>query len=205
VNSALPGMHPDLAAVLLAGGKSRRMGCDKAVLSLGGQPVALLLANRLHEVTDQVLLSTNEPSAYSFLGLTAVADLYPGCGPMAGVHAALRHTARSMVLVLACDLPAVTTQLLRRIIECAEGFDAVVPMTSDGLLHPVCALYRRACLPVIEQNLRSGENQMMALFDSRHLRVRRLPPGEGDFTDANLMDVDSPEDYFQCLARIPHR
>ena len=163
-----------------------------------------LLAMRLHEFTDQVLLSTNKPSVYSFLGLPAVADLYPGCGPMAGVHAALRHTARSMVLVLACDLPGVTTHLLRRIIECAEGFDAVVPITSDGLLHPVCALYRRTCLPVIEENLRSGENQMLTLFDPRQLRVRRLSPCEGGFTDADLMDVNSPEDYLQCLARIPH-
>jgi molybdopterin-guanine dinucleotide biosynthesis protein A len=180
------------------------MGCDKALLRLGGQTVVQLLAQRLHEFTDQVLLSTNEPAAYSFLGLPAVADRYPGCGPMAGLHAGLLHTTRSLVLVLACDLPAVTPHLLRRIIDGAEGFDAVVPMTSDGLLHPVCALYRRTCLPVIERNLHSGENQMLGLFDSRELRVMRLSPADGNFVDADLMDVDSPEDYLQCLARTPH-
>ena len=157
------------------------MGCDKAMLRLGGQPVAQLLANRLHEFTDQVLLSTNEPSAYLFLGLPAVADLYPGCGPMAGVHAALLHTARSLVLVLACDLPAVTTQLLRRIIECAEGFDAVVPMTSDGLLHPVCALYRRTCLPVIEAepSLRRKTRCWRLFRIPGELRCKAIAPGEG--------------------------
>ena len=202
MNRDLTDRHPDLAAVLLAGGKSRRMGCDKALLRLGGRPFALLLAERLQELTDQVLLSANEPSAYSFLGLPAVTDLYPGCGPMAGVHAALRHTARSMMLVLACDLPGATSRLLRSLIGCAAGFDAVVPVTSDGLLHPVCSLYRRSCLPVIEEKLRSGENQMLGLLDSRQLRVRRLSSGEGGFSDVELLDVDTPEDYLRCLARM---
>ena len=198
----LTGRHPDLAAVLLAGGKSRRMGCDKALMRLGGQRFAQLLAERLQEFTDQILLSANEPSAYSFLGLPTVIDRYPGCGPMAGVHAALRHTARSMILALACDMPGVTPRLLRSIIECAAGFDAVVPVTSDGLLHPVCALYRRSCLPVIEEKLHSGENQMLGLLDSRQLRVKGLSPVEGGFSDVDLLDVDTPEDYLLCLARM---
>jgi molybdopterin-guanine dinucleotide biosynthesis protein A len=148
------------------------------------------------------VLSTNEPSAHLFLGLPAVADIYPGCGPMAGIHAALRHTARSMLLVLACDLPAVTAKLLRRLVEWAEGFDVVVPMTSDGVLHPVCALYRRTCLPVMEEHLRSGNTGLLDLFHSQKVRTRRLAPGEGDFTDADLRDMDSPEDYLQWWVRI---
>jgi len=178
------------------------MGCDKALMRLGTKPFVRLLAERLQELTDQVLLSTNDPSSYSFLGLPMVADLYPGCGPMAGVHAALHHTERPLMLALACDLPGATTRLLRSLIENAEGFDVVVPVTSDGLLHPVCSLYRRSCLPVIEKKLRTGEHQLSGLPESRQLQVKRLSPGEGMFSDLDLLDVDTPDDYLQCVARL---
>jgi molybdenum cofactor guanylyltransferase len=192
-------LYPDLAAVLLAGGKSRRMGADKALLSLGGQPVVQLLAARLRRLTDQVLLSANEPPAYAFLGLPIVPDVYPGRGPLAGLHAGMLHTERPLVLLLACDLPGVSSTLLRRMIEGTEGFDAVAPATCDGLLHPVCAVYRRTCMPIIVGNLRRGDNQMLSLLEDRRLHVRRLTPDVGAFTAADLMDVNSPEDYAKYL------
>jgi molybdopterin-guanine dinucleotide biosynthesis protein A len=189
------GQYPDLAAVLLAGGRSCRMGTDKALVPLGGQPALELLATRLRELTDQVLLSASDPSAYSFAGLPTICDVYPRRGPMSGLHAAMLHTTRPLILLLACDLPGVSSLILRRIIEASAGFDAVIPLTSDNRLHPVCAVYSRTCLPVIERNLRSGRNRMISLLDEPGLRIRQLNSLEGSFSDASLFDVNSPEDY----------
>jgi molybdopterin-guanine dinucleotide biosynthesis protein A len=190
-----PARYPELAAVLLAGGHSRRMGWDKALLSLEEQPIVQVLAMRLLELTDQVFLSANDPPAYAFLELPIVPDVYPCRGPLAGLHAAMLHTLRPLVLVLACDLPRVPTALLRHLVECAAGFDIVVPVTSDGALHPVCAVYRRTCQESVEHNLRVGDNRMLCLIEDPKLRTRHLTAREGAFSDGDLMDLNTPEDF----------
>lgn len=190
-----PALFADVTAVLLAGGQSRRMGRDKALLYIEGLPVAQLLARRLQALTDEVFLSTNNPTAYAFLGLKTIPDIHVGRGPLAGLHAALIQTQRPLILVVACDLPGVPEFLLRRLIECSAGYDAIIPCTSNGRLHPVCAVYSRTCLPEIERNLMRGERQMLAIFRDSLLRVRQLPPGEGGFSDHHLLDMNSPEDF----------
>jgi molybdopterin-guanine dinucleotide biosynthesis protein A len=198
-----PERYADLAAVLLAGGRSLRMGADKALLRLGETPVVALLKSRLLEVTDEVLLSANDPETYRFLALPCVTDRYPDCGPLAGLHAAMLHTCRPWLLALACDLPAITSTLLRSLYHHAAGYDAVVPVTADGRRHPVCALYHRSCLPAMERNLISGENRLIRLLRDPGLRIRQLTAAEGDFTDSILIDVNAPEDFalFQKQAK----
>jgi len=194
----LPALFSDVTAVLLAGGQSRRMGRDKALLCIDGLPVIQVLANRLQALTDEVLLSANNPTAYTFLGLRTIPDVHAGSGPLAGLHAALIHTERPLILLLACDLPDVPELLLRRLVECSAGYDAVIPCTSNGRLHPVCAIYSRTCLPAVERNLMRGEHQMVAIFRESCLRVRQLTPGEGGFSDQHLLDMNTPKNFEEC-------
>jgi molybdopterin-guanine dinucleotide biosynthesis protein A len=195
-----PAVCADVAAVLLAGGRSRRMGSDKALLPLDGMPMVQRIAGRLREVTDEVLLSAGDPSAYGFLQLPFVPDRFPDRGPMAGLHAAMLHTSRPRVLLLACDLPRVSAVLLRHAIRQANGFDIVVPVTSDGCPHPVCAVYGRACLPTLERNLQAGDNRLVSLLDEPGLQIRRWHIAEDGFSDAELSDIDHPQD-FEALLR----
>jgi molybdopterin-guanine dinucleotide biosynthesis protein A len=188
---------PQLSAVLLAGGRSRRMGSDKALLSAGNQPIVQLLAARLQPLTNQVFLSANEPELYRFLNMVAVPDVFTNNGPLAGLHAAMIQTERPWLLALACDLPCVTTDLLRRLLSVREDYHLVVPETSDGLLHPTCALYHRQCLPIIERNLRAGKNQLIGLLDEPGLHVRRWAADAGTFADTDLLDINTPQDYIQ--------
>lgn len=187
-------LRPNVTAVLLAGGSSRRMGFDKGLWSVGGRPLLQLLAARLAEVTDEVLLSANDPAAYGSVGLTIIPDIFPRCGPLAGVHAAMLHSWRPWILALACDLPRISSAMLKNLIRHTRGFHAVVPLTSDGRLHPVCAAYRRDCLPAIERLLCRGENRMTRLLEEPGLRVKFLTATEGGFSDADLRDIDNPQD-----------
>lgn len=193
----------DVAAVLLAGGRSDRMGRDKALLALQGVPVVRLLADRLREITDEVMISANDPSAFSFLGLPAVADRYEGRGPLAGIHAAMHRTSRPWVLALACDLPGVSTPFLRNLIAASPGFDAVIPVTSDGGFHPACALYHRRCLPAMDRNLAAGANKLMLLIEEPGLRISRFTLETRQFPDAELFDVNTPRDFakFQKISK----
>jgi molybdopterin-guanine dinucleotide biosynthesis protein A len=184
----------DLCAVILAGGQSRRMGFNKALLPIQGRPLIQFILERVRPLTDQVLVSANDPGPFEFLRLPVVADVFEGQGPLAGLHAAMLHSARLQFLLLACDLPNLHEAMLHRLAASVGDFDAVVPRTSDGAIHPLCAVYRRTCLPVIETNLRRGMNKVADVLLSPHLRVKRLGPEEGEFSDLDLTNLNTPSD-----------
>jgi molybdopterin-guanine dinucleotide biosynthesis protein A len=193
--------YPDLAAVLLAGGRSLRMGRDKSLLRIGEQSILHLLAGRLRELSDQVFLSTGSRPANGWSDVEVIHDRYPGRGPIAGLHAALLQTARPKVLLLACDLPGVSTVLLRHLVDRSPGFDAVIPVTSDGRSHPACAVYSRNCLPVVEACLKAGENRLLRVAEDPRLRALRLRLPDELAADVQLLNVNSPEDLTAFLRR----
>jgi len=170
------------------------MGRDKALLDFGGRPLIRLLAERLESVTDEILISSPETSGYAFLDLPVIADVHAGQGPLAGLHSAFLHTSRSMVLLLACDLPRVKPALLKRLLACADGYAAVVPKTDDGRIHPLCAVYRRACMPVAARNLSLGLNKMTGILHHPDLPVKWLSPLEGRFVPSDLFNLNTPKD-----------
>ena len=94
---------PDLSAVILAGGNSRRMGTDKALLVLQGRSLIGTIVDRVRMITDEIWISANDQFKYEFLGLPVIQDVYQGQGPLAGLHSGMRHTGRPLVLLLACD------------------------------------------------------------------------------------------------------
>jgi molybdopterin-guanine dinucleotide biosynthesis protein A len=193
----------DVCGVILAGGMSLRMGREKALLQIHGLPMVAHLAQLLASVTDKILVSRSEslPALESF-GLPVIPDLFPGQGPLAGLHAALKHTNRPLVLLLACDLPSLHVDLLRGLIDASPGFDAVVPRTTDGRIHPLCAMYRRSCAGPAEERLGHGQNMMKAFLEDPALKVRWLHPREGLFMDSDLANLNSPGDLEDFLDKL---
>lgn len=189
----------DVCGLILAGGQSARMGSDKALLRIDGQPLLQRLSELLFELTDEVVVSANESSGYSFLGLPVVMDTFAGQGPLAGLHAAMHYSPRELFLVLACDMPAIRSVTLKKLIHQGECWDAVVPVTSDARVHPLCALYRRTCLPLIEHRLAAGENRVTAFVRDASLRVRWLDSTTGGFEDADLINLNSLNDLGDYL------
>jgi molybdopterin-guanine dinucleotide biosynthesis protein A len=185
------GMNYDLCVVLLAGGQSRRMGRNKALIPLQGRPMISRLAAEAGRLTDQILISANDP-VYESLGLPIVPDIYKGQGPLAGLHAAMIHSERPLLLALACDLPSVKESFLRLLVRVAEGYDAVIPVTSDGRPHPLCAVYRRSCLAALERNLAAGINKVTEAVKS--LNVNWLPESPTNFLAEDICNLNTPED-----------
>jgi molybdopterin-guanine dinucleotide biosynthesis protein A len=184
----------DVCAVILAGGQSSRMGFNKALLDVGGRPLIRVLVDRIRPLTDQILISSNDCSSYRFLNFPVVPDRFKGHGPLAGFHAAMLWNICSLYLVLACDLPNLQETLLRNLVSLAEGFDAAVPRTGDGLAHPLCAVYRRTCLPSVEKALIRGTNKVIEIFLDDNLSIRWVGPDEGHFRDIDLANINTPED-----------
>lgn len=150
-----------LTVALQAGGMSRRMGRDKARVLLDGRPLITHVLERAAPLGDEVIVTTNTPHAYPFLGgVRLVPDEQPGAGALAGLRTALRAALHERLLVLACDLPFVCVPLIEHMMRAAPPADVVVPRW-HGELEPLHAVYRRGCLAAVERALAEGRRRMI--------------------------------------------
>ncbi|HZU18915.1 MAG TPA: molybdenum cofactor guanylyltransferase [Candidatus Dormibacteraeota bacterium] len=180
--------------VILAGGEGRRMGRPKALLPVGGTTLVQWMARRLAPTCRHLLISARDPGQLP-PGLRAhlVLDRHLGAGPLAGIAAALAASPYDLVVVVACDLPGVTPDLVRRLAVAAAGVDAAVPVVG-GRPQPTCAAYRRSAAAAIEAALSRGQRRATEVLSA--LVVRWLEMEDpGPFTNLN-----TPEDLAAFLA-----
>ena len=204
-----------LVGFALAGGESRRMGWDKALLSWGTSDLLGHTLARLGAVAPEVrILSGREPrflerglavdtDPVASFGAKCDADSPDGEGPLAGLLAALTAARGRTALVLAIDLPLVPQALLLRLVERLSGFDAVVPVSRRGP-EPLCAIYGPACLEPIQRARATGDLRATAFWPE--IRVLRLQPDDlADLGDPETLfsNVNAPEDYARALLRAP--
>lgn len=192
--TSMPGPSP-LTAFVLAGGKSTRMGSDKALMRLGGQPLiirALALAKML---TDEVNI-VGDPEKFGTFG-KAVQDIYAARGPLGGIHAALRHSTTDHNLILGVDLPFVTSSFLSFLVLAAKSSNAMVTLpSSGGYLQTLCAIYRKEFFRPAESALAAGRNKIDALFPDISVRVIDEPEIlAAGFNIAMFRNLNTPEDW----------
>ena len=187
--------------VLLSGGKSGRMGQDKALMPFLGRPLIQRVLERLGPMAEQVFLSANRPEEYAFLGLPTYPDLQPDCGALGGLYTALKMAAHSIVAAAACDMPFANPALFKyeRLLLSQSGADVVIPSTADGL-EPLHAVYRReACLPVVQAALEAGQLKMTGWLEQVNVRVV-LPEEVVRFDPHGLAfwNLNTPEEFQQA-------
>jgi molybdopterin-guanine dinucleotide biosynthesis protein A len=161
-------------AVILAGGRSSRMGQDKSLLAIRGRPMVAHIYLQLRPHFDQILISTNTPEKYAFLGLPTVPDPIPDQGPLMGIAAALNASANELNVVIACDIPDINVALIRRMLKEAPGYDAVVPMTDERGIEPLFALYRKSMLRRFCDSLSAGHHRIRDAFPGTTINYLRV-------------------------------
>lgn len=182
------------AAFVLAGGKSSRMGTNKAFLDFGGQSLLQHSLATLKLVCDDVVI-VGDPDLFAEFGLV-VSDLFPGCGPLGGIHAALKNSSADLNLLLAVDMPLVSPALLRFLFAAAEHTDSIVtvPRTSKGF-QPLCAVYRHEFVETAEANLRAGKYKIDASFSAIPLRIiDETELSAAGFTENNFFNINTLTD-----------
>ncbi len=195
--------NPQVGGFVLAGGKSSRMGGDKALLEIDGVSLIGRAARLLKSVAgDPTIIGST--SLYRSLGTKIVADDWPGHGPLGGMATALRVSRTPWNLIIACDLPYLTKAWLDFLIERAlkSKADAVVPMNERGP-EPLCAVYHKNAENRIRSAVEGGVHKVTDSFS--RLRVEYLEPGEWKaFASEGLLfkNVNSPADYEEAKARI---
>ncbi|MGE0404989.1 MAG: molybdenum cofactor guanylyltransferase [Candidatus Korobacteraceae bacterium] len=190
-------MNPasEISAFVLAGGHSSRMGSDKAFLQLDGRSLAEHVLALARSITPNVYL-VGPRDKLSKLG-PVVEDLLPGCGPLGGIHAALRTSSTDLNLVLAVDVPFIAEKFLRFLVSSAQQSDAIVtvPKSRQGW-QPLCAVYRREFADIAEQALIAGRYRVDALFASVPvLAIDESELARLAFDPAMFDNLNSPEDW----------
>jgi len=162
-------MEDQATGIIMAGGKSTRMGKNKALLKIGGQTVIERIANELRKAVSELILVTKTPEDYQFLGLPMIEDQWKGMGPLAGIHAGLEASKTEKNLVVACDMPFVSSEIGGYLLQFLDHYQGAVPMIS-GQLHPLFAAYRKDALPEISKALEKQELKIRLFFDRIQLK-----------------------------------
>ena len=175
----------DVSAFVLAGGKSTRMGSDKALVMVEGRTLLSSALEVARALTPHVQI-VGDPAKYSPFA-PVVADIFPGCGPLAGIHAALRSSQTEWNVILAVDTPFVSPALLNYLLTRAMSSPAIVTVPSSPAgLEPLCAVYRREFAALAEKSLREGKYKIDRLFDRIKITVISQEDLQAEGFDARL-------------------
>ncbi|HEV2696877.1 MAG TPA: molybdenum cofactor guanylyltransferase [Terriglobales bacterium] len=194
-----------ISAFILAGGKSSRMGADKAFLEFGGRTL-LARALELATTAAESVAIVGDPAKFAEFA-PAIADIFPVHGPLAGIHAALLRSETELNLMLAVDLPFLDDRLLKYVVAQAECSSALVavPFVS-GHYQPLCAVYRKAFASLAEEALAQGRNKIDALFPGIPVRViDEKELANAGCNPAALRNVNTPEEWEQTKRELESR
>jgi molybdopterin-guanine dinucleotide biosynthesis protein A len=177
------------------------MGEDKALKLFLGHPLIERVIERLSPIADEVIVTTNRPEDYSFLGLRLVPDLKPGRGALGGLHTALASATGDIVAVVACDMPFASSKLIEAAtrLMVQEEADVVIAETAEGM-EPLHAVYRRAtCVPAIEEAIAADKWRVISWFP--RVKVRVLRPEEFRLLDPSglcFWNLNTPEEFAEA-------
>jgi molybdopterin-guanine dinucleotide biosynthesis protein A len=180
---------------VLAGGGSTRMGRDKALLPYRGTTLLEYIASILREAAGTATI-IGDPDRYREVGYPVCPDQVPQCGPIGGIYTALRVTASDWNLVVACDMPLLSGPVLRRLIEHSfqSPSNCIVGAGPGGEPQPLCAIYHRRCLPVLEQAIREKRFRMRELLTELNAEPVALDPSA-------LANVNTPGEWLRFEGR----
>jgi molybdopterin-guanine dinucleotide biosynthesis protein A len=186
-----------ISAVILAGGMSTRLGKDKSLLPVDGEPLLTRVVRQLSALSEDLIVVTNDRAHYDALALPArlIQDEKPGVGALMGLYSGLKAARHSYALVVACDMPFLNLALLRYMVHLAQDYDVVVPR-EDEYVEPLHAVYGKDCLPAMEWRLAQGRRRIVSFFDT--VRVRYVEKSEVDRFDPlhlSFVNVNTPEDW----------
>lgn len=200
-----------ITGIILAGGKSKRMGENKALMRLGNDTLIEHVIERVRPITDELLIITNSPDEYAHLGITLHGDIVQNAGALGGIHTGLTHATHDTVLCVGCDSPFLVSNLICYLVSALEKYDAVMPYTYKSsieysgrigkdqrptILQTLCAAYSKSCLTAIEVMLNESDFRVHALAE--HAKVLTISPDIWQTYDSDglsFFNINSPEDF----------
>ena len=156
-------------AIILAGGKSSRMGADKGLLMLENKPLVAHVIETLKQLTTDIIIVSNQKE-YKVFGLPIYEDIIKEAGPLAGIYTGLTHAIHQKNIVVSCDVPFVSTKLLNWLIQNSENYDVTIP-TNNNKTHQVIGVYDKNCACVFKQELDNNQRKMKVALEKVRLNI----------------------------------
>ena len=182
-----------MTAVIIAGGQSRRMKRDKALLEIGGKMLIERVLDAIAPLFSHIVINSNTPDAFQAWNYPVIPDVIPGKGALGGIYSGLLHGKTDYVFCVACDMPSLQPDLIRFMQSSLDGEEALVPKTPDGL-HPLHAIYSKRCCTAIEGLLHNDQLKISDLFPlvrTRYLNehvIRQFDPYLESFLNVNTLE-----------------
>jgi molybdopterin-guanine dinucleotide biosynthesis protein A len=186
-----------ITGVLLAGGESRRMGRNKALLEIGGKTLAERTLAVLQKACREVLISSRTEEPFGKYGFKVIPDVYPGSGPLGGLYSVLDKASYDQLFLVACDMPFVNEAAVRFIYDRMDGFDAIVPYAM-GKIHPLHAFYHKRITPLVEEKIKNKLLSMAEVLQGCRTKILNLEDGEivdREGVQRSLINVNTPEEW----------
>lgn len=180
-------MYTDVTCVILAGGKSSRMGQNKALMKLGSKTVIERMIDIVAPIFNEKIIITNTPGDFKFLGLPVYEDVYKYKGPLAGIHSGLLHSKSERNFVLSCDIPLMTAEMINYIVD----FPTDKPVTicqAAGYLQPLAGVYSKKIFSALDEHLKNFE-----MLSSEGKIKHKKNCGMHDFLDSIPSEIINPE------------
>ncbi len=187
-------MKEDIVGAILAGGKSSRMGTDKALLIFNGKPFIQHISEVLLSIFERVIVVSDQNEKYEFLNLPIYSDLYKNCGPLAGIHSAFVNTQSDGVFITSVDLPLINVSAIQYILNQKCDADAILYYI-DNQVQPLFGLYNRRCLMKIENQLKQKRYSVLEFLNTIHTNIIQLNLTQIDSLSEILQNINSPKDY----------
>ena len=202
-----------VTGVILAGGKSIRMGENKAFLHLGENTIIGHIIGCLQPIVDEILLITNSPDEFAHLNIRMYSDIVPNTGALGGIHTGLTYASHDTVLCVGCDSPFLNSDLLKHLLSVLGDHDAVIPYTTNiqtcekinqkedtsFIYQTLCAIYSKRCLPIIEEMFDESDYRVHALrerIDGLMLSPKEWKPY--DPKGFSFININTPDDYIKA-------
>jgi molybdopterin-guanine dinucleotide biosynthesis protein A len=198
-------MRNDITGVLLAGGKSRRMGEDKRFLLVGGETLLARSLRVLRSTFAEVLVVIAQDSpAMEQTGVTVLRDLVPNCGSLGGLYTSLTKATSPFVFVVACDMPFLKPAVIDLFVNQPNTADVVIAKL-DGTIHPMHARYGKGCLPSLQRMVQARQLKIQRLVDDPALSIRYILDPDVDRLDPqhrSFQNVNTPEDLLAARSML---
>ena len=189
-------MYNDITGIILSGGKSKRMGVNKSLIKVGGKTIIEVVQDKISKLFKELLVITNEPELYEFLNLKTYKDIFPGKGPLAGIHSGLVHSKTQKTFIISCDMPLITDEMIHTIINYKKDSPITVAK-ADGYIQQLCGVYDKCCLSKAEELLESSlsDENRNTQQEKRGCKVLQLIKD----VDAEILDAETLPFYTKDL------
>lgn len=193
-----------MTGLIIAGGKSRRLGIDKRFLDIGGRTCIQRVLDAYQGIFDEILITADAVEPFQSLGVRVVVDLIPDKATLGGLYTGLHYAAGERVFAAAADMPWINPAAIRLVLDQAASGDIVIPNV-EGKLQSMHAVYSKACLPFLRTLVEAGTLKVQDLCNCPELRVHRIPQSAFTAVDPELrsfFNINTPDDLAQAKTWI---